>query len=284
MKLSKAFLFCFFASLGWAVSIILSRIILQSGESAYNLAFWTGVLASPFWMFLLYRHKGELKKMGSSAIFVLLGMGFNGLILDILEPMAIKYSTAISYSFLIRTVMLFTIIFAFFFLGEKITRKKIVLLVLTLVGAYLLTTKGRLIYFSLGDTLTILEAALIALGNNILGKLSTKHLSANAASIGTYFVSVVPLVLIVGLRGAIAIPTLPWMVVALTIVYITLTLLRFRAYREASASYVTMVFSFTPVFVAIIAFLFLQESMTPIQIVGGVCMVCAGIAAEKLKI
>jgi drug/metabolite transporter (DMT)-like permease len=217
-------------------------------------------------------------------IYVLLGMGLNGIILTFLEPLAIKYSTAINYSFLIRSVLLFTVIFAVIFLNETLTRKKVVLVILTLIGAYLLTTKGQLISLSLGDGLTLLEAALIAFGNNILGKLSTKNMSANIASAGSYFVGVLPVVGIAIMKNAATVPKFPLLLLIITFFSILITVTRFRAYRHASASYVTMVFSFTPVFVTLFAYLFLHEVITPIQVVGGGLMVLAGIATEKLKI
>lgn len=284
MKVSKGFVFSSLAAICWAISIVLARYILSSGESALNLAFWTSILATPFWGFLLYQNRKEAKKLSRAGIMVLLGMGFNGLLITIIEPYAIQYSTATSYSFLIRMIVPFTILFAFLFIGEKITRKKVVLIVLTLLGAYLLTTKGQLTSFSLGDTLTIIEAMLIAFGNNVLGKLSTKSMSANVASSASFMTSTLPLAALVPIQGSLAIPSLPLLVAILTASYIAISVFRFRAYREASASYVTMVFSFTPVCVALLTALFLKESMTPVQIVGGACMVLAGVAAEKLRI
>lgn len=284
MKISKGFVFASLAAVCWAISIVLARYLLSSGESALNLAFWTSVLATPFWGFLLYQNRKEARGLSRAGLFVLLGMGLNGLLITIIEPYAIQYSTATSYSFLIRMIVPFTILFAFLFIGEKITRKKALLIALTLAGAYLLTTKGQLISFSLGDTLTILEAMLIAFGNNVLGKLSTKSMSANVASSASFMTSTLPLAALVPLQGSLAIPHIPLLVVVLTISYIAISVFRFRAYREASASYVTMVFSFTPVCVAVLTTLFLNETMTSVQIVGGVLMVLAGIAAEKLQI
>ena len=284
MKVSKGFTFSAIAAFAWAVTITLSKLAFQGGENAYTLAFWTTIFAIPFWAFLLSKNKGELRCIPKTGLFVLLGMGLNSIILSILEPFAIKYSTAINYSFLIRSVLLFTVLFAFIFLNEKLTRKKIVLVILTLVGAYLLTTKGQLIALSLGDGLTLLEAAFIAFGNNVLGKLSTKNMSANIASAGSFFVSVLPVAIIALINNAVVLPKYPFLLLGITVFSILITITRFRAYRHASASYVTMVFSFTPVFVTLIAYIFLREVITPIQIVGGGLMVLAGIAAEKLKI
>lgn len=284
MNISKGFYFSFFAAAAWAVMIVLSKFAFQNGENAYTLAFWTTLFAIPFWAFLLFKNKEGLKTLPRTGIYILLGMGVNVIILSFLEPFAIKYSTAVNYSFLIRTVLLFTILFAFLFLNEKLTRKKIVLAALTLVGAYLLTTKGQYIHLTLGDGLTILEAMFIALGNNVLGKLSTKNMSANLASAGSFFVSVIPVTFIALLNDAVVLPKSVMLLVGITLCSIVITLMRFRAYRHASASYVTMIFSFTPVLVTLIAYLFLNEVISPIQMVGGGLMVLAGIATEKLKI
>lgn len=284
MKISKGFIFSAIAAFAWAVTISLSKLAFQGGENAYTLAFWTTALAIPFWGTLLYKNKDELRNVPKMGIYVLLGMGLNTIFLAILEPFAIKFSTAINYSFLIRSVLLFTVLFAVIFLNEKLTRKKVVLVVLTLIGAYLLTTRGQLLSLSLGDGLTLLEAIFIAFGNNILGKLSTKNMSANIASAGSFFVSILPVAVIAFFNNAMGYPRFPFLLLCITAFSILLTVARFRAYHKASASYVTMVFSFTPVFVTLIAFVFLQEVITPIQIVGGGLMVLAGIATEKLKI
>lgn len=283
--MSKGFIFTFLAALSWAVSIVIARFVLRAGENAYNVAFWTTALASPYWLFVLSKRKTELKKATKKNCLILLGMGLVSTIgVNITEAFALKYSPAVNYSFLIRSVILFTILFAYLFLGEKLTLKKIILAALILTGAYLLTTKGQLISFSLGDIFTLTEAALIAFGNNVLGKMATNRMSTDLSASGGFLIGVVPLSLIALMNNAIAIPKSFFLIVLLTFIYILITVFRFRAYKNASASYVTMVFSFTPVFVSFMAIPLLGETMTPIQIIGGVLIVLAGIAVEKLKI
>lgn len=54
--------------------------------------------------------------------------------------------------------------------------------------------------------------------------------------------------------------------------------------KYATASYVTMIFSLTPIFVSLMAIPLLKESLAPIQIVGGILIILAGVSVEKLKI
>jgi len=283
--MSKGFRYTFLAALSWAISIVIARFILRAGENAFNVAFWTTLLASPYWAYVLIDKSKELKSLTKKDCLILLGMGLVSTIgVNITEAFALKYSLAINYSFLIRTVILFTIIFAYLFLGEKLTLKKIILAILILIGAYLLTTRGKIISFTLGDIFTLTEAALIAFGNNILGKMATNRMSTNLSASGGFLIGVIPLAFIALINNAIAVPKSFFLIILLTFVYIVLTNLRFKAYKNATASYVTMVFSFTPVFVSLIAIPFLNETMTLIQILGGILIVLAGISVEKLKI
>ncbi len=283
--MSKGFIYTFSAAFAWAISIVIARFVLRAGENAYNVVFWTTVLSVPYWFYVLLGRKVELKKATKKDYSILLGMGLVSTIgVSITEAFALKYSPAVNYSFLIRTVILFTFLFAYLFLGEKLTLKKIVLAFLLLTGAYLLTTKGQIISLTLGDIFTLTEAALIALGNNIFGKMATNRMSTQLSASAGFLIGVVPLAFIALMNNAIAVPKSLFLISLLTFVYIVITNLRFNAYKNASASYVTMIFSFTPVFVSFMAIPLLQETMTPIQIIGGTLIVLAGIAVEKLKI
>ena len=117
------------------------------------------------------KQKEAAKKITRYDLTILLGMGLISTVgIGITEALALRYSQAINYSFLIRTVILFTFLFAYIFLGEKLTLKKIVLAIVILFGSYLLIAQGQKLVFSAGDIFTLIEAALIALGNTVLGE------------------------------------------------------------------------------------------------------------------
>jgi len=283
--MTQKFKYTFLAALTWAISIVMARYIFGLGENAYNVAFWTTVLAVPYWIYILSRQSKELKESTKQNYLILLGMGLVSTIgVSITEAFALKYSPAVNYAFLIRTVILFTMVFAYLFLGEKFTLKKVILAILILSGAYLLTTKGQLIAFTRGDIFTLIEAALIALGNNVFGKMATNRMSTNLSASGSFLIGVLPLAGLAYFNQAIAMPKSFLLISILTLLYILITVFRFNAYKHASATYVTMVFSFTPVFVSFMAIPILKEVLTPIQIAGGVLIVLAGVAVEKLKI
>ncbi len=284
--MSKGFFYTFLASIGWAFSIIIARYVLKEGENAYNIAFWTSILAAPYWLHVFFKQKTEFKSLVKKDYLILLGMGLIGTVgTSITEAFAIQYSPAMNYAFLMRSVILFTIIFAYLFLGEKLTAKKIILAGLILTGAYLLTTNGQLISFSKGDVFTLAEAALVAFGNNILGKMATNRMGSDLSASGGFLFGLIPLAGIAFFNHAIAIPKSFFLILVLTVLYMLGIILRFKAYKIVSATFVTMVYSFTPVFVSIMAVTVLGEAMlTTTQIIGGLLIITAGIATEKLKI
>lgn len=285
MKPSKGFQFTFLAALSWAIAIVITRVVLQNGENALNVAFWIALLSTPYWLFVLFKNFPEFKATIKKNYWILLGIGLVSAVgINLVEPFALKYSPAVNFSLLIRSVIVFTIIFAYLFLGEKITLKKVIIAVLILTGSFFLTTKGQVISLSLGDFFTLTEAALIAFGNNILGKIAVKRLSANLSASASFMVGVPVISLIAFSNNAIAIPKSPLLLIILALSSILLIFFRFRAYQNASASFVTMIFSFTPVMVAFMAVPLLKESMSPIQLIGGVLIILGSIAVEKLKI
>ncbi|MFA6257877.1 MAG: DMT family transporter [Candidatus Paceibacterota bacterium] len=285
MKLSKGFYFTFGAAFFWALGIITTKFIFLRGENVFNFTFWVIIFATPFWIFTLYKKRDELKRITRQDYLLLLSTGLISMVLlNIVDFFAIKYSYAINYSFLIRTSIIFTIFFSFLFLGEKITLKKIILATLILIGAFFLTTKGQKIILSRGDILTLIDAALVSFGNTILGKIAVKRMSAGLSASATFLVGVIPVTLIVLFLHKLEIPNSIYLIILAAIFSTAGALLRFRAYQNATASYVAMVYSFTPVIVFILAVIFLKESVTYFQLIGGTLIVFSGVLVEKLKI
>lgn len=285
MKLSKGFYFTFTAAFLWAVSIIVTRIVLKSGENVYNVVFWITLLASPYWLLVFSGKLNEFRAMTKKNYSILLGIGLISTIgVSIVEAFALKYSPAVNFSFLIRSTIIFTILFAYVFLGEKITLKKVIIAAMILIGIYFLTTKGKLIFLTLGDIFTLTEAMLIAFGNSVLGKMATNKMSARLSSSGSFLIGVLPIAAIAFFNNAISIPKTLMLLIVLTIISILSMSVRFQAYKNATASYVAMIYSFTPVFVLFMSIPLLRESMAPIQLLGGALIVLGGIAVEKLKI
>ncbi|MFH1565551.1 MAG: DMT family transporter [bacterium] len=283
--MSKKFIYVFTAASFWAFSILLVKHILNSGENAYNLIFWATLLSVPYWIYIFNKNSEKIKRITKTDIWILIGIGFiNTAAVNIVEMFAIKYTQAINFSFLIRMVVVFTIIFAFLFLKEKITKKKIILSIIILSGSYLLVSNGQAIHFQIGDLFTILEAALVAFGGTILGKIAVKRMGREFSSSAGILIGIFPITAIAFLNKAIAIPKLPVFILLLALLNALIIVFKYKGYKIASAAYVTMIFSLTPVVVSLVAIPLFKESLAPIQILGGALIVSGGVLCEKLKV
>lgn len=285
MRVSKGLLFSLATSVCWATSIILTRILLQTGESPYNLTFWTMTLALPYWAALTWKERANITRLRGKDWMILISMSLISSVgVSFAEVFALKNSPAVNFSFLIRTVTVFIIILAAIFLNEKITKKKLLLVAVIFFGSYLLITGGRSLRLTPGDGFTLLEALLIAIGNGVLIKLTTNRMHPDTGSSAKYFVAFLPIVIIAAANTHIRIPAFFPVVLLVTVLDLGLATFMFHAFRHASASFVTMIMSFTPVLVSVIAIPLLGEQLNPVQMLGGAFIVLGGILTEKLKI
>lgn len=274
--------FCivFLCALAWAVLIVGIRYGNQHGENTLTLLWWTSIFALGYWFFVLIRRLPEVKSTTRFEWKIILLIALVGACLaPAFESLALRYGTAAGYSFLSRTSMLFTFTFAFFILGERMNLKKWIIAGVLLTGTTLVVTDGHMPTLGIADLWTLAAAASIALGNTVLGKIITRRLASQTAGAIVAVVGIVPLFVFVWLDHAFAWPHLPWLALGLGIVGLIGVLARFSAYRIASAGYISMVYSFTPLLVAILAFIFLGETITATQMLGGALVIGAGVLA-----
>ena len=148
---------------------------------------------------------------------MLLGGLISAVGIKVIETFAIKYSQSINYSFLIRTTVIFTVLLEFIFFKNPITKRKIIMSVVILLGTYFFVAQGKSIELSLGDTLTLTEAFFISLGNYILGKYATNMMSSKLSAVGNFFFGLIPLIILCIFAGIISIPKDPLLVILATI-------------------------------------------------------------------
>ncbi len=282
--MSKGFIYATLASFFWAVQIVLAKIILRAGENALNLAFWQVILTVPFWAWLLFKSSRGVK-IKNEDLFLILGQVLVGAVgVTIFNSLGIKYSQAVNFAFLVRTTVIFTVVFAYFFLGEKITVKKIILAVIILLGTYLLTTNGTNINLSKGDLYTLAAAACISLGNTVFGKMLTQRFGSYFSSSITFLLAIPIIFSVAILGGGLKMPVWPVMIILVAVIWSLNNFTRFKAYQYASASFIAMIFFFTPVFVSLLAIPLLKESLSLVQGIGGVLIVLSGFVVEKINI
>lgn len=284
-KPSHGFLYSISGSFLWAVAIVNNRYILNAGEDPLNYVFWLGLLNFPLWIYLFSKHTKEFIKLRKKDYFVLVFIGVASAIgLNFLQALALKNTTAVNFSFLYRMIIVFTFVLAWIFFKEKLTLKKIFLGIIILLGSFLLTTKGQALVFTRGDIYTLLMALSAAFIGNILVKHTVSKMHVDLSASFTMIISFICILLFSFLSGIIRVPSQLFLIFLGSLIVFFQLRLRNRAYRHGTASFVTMIYSFTPVFVSLISFPLLGERLDAIQIIGGIFIVGSGVLAEKFKI
>jgi len=195
----------------------------------------------------------------------------------------LRFTTSINYSFIIKSNLIFIPLLAFFFFQEKITKEKIFLAFIFLIGIYLVTTSGQFILPHFGDLL-IIVAAFFFSSFSIINKKLAKMLEPEIISWGVtsctaIFALILSFILKINVFSSIGIlfVFLSGLVEALIILFINKTI------RITSMTYYVMMTMFVPVINLILGILFLNEMINFIQLIGGIILIISGIMVQRLR-
>ena len=152
-----------FLSFIWALYIVLSRYAVQH-LSLFMIGFLSRLVAVAglsLWI-LCKKERVTLFSMQNKGGLLLL-IGIFAFLLDASAFLGLKYSSAINGSLLLRTDILFILLFSYFFLRERFQPGDWISIILMFLGTFLVMKKN-LLQFELrgwGDLMFILSAFLI---------------------------------------------------------------------------------------------------------------------------
>ncbi|PIZ65257.1 hypothetical protein COY14_02745 [Candidatus Roizmanbacteria bacterium CG_4_10_14_0_2_um_filter_36_9] len=182
--MSKKLLFVSIFSISWAFNIFLGKLALINGVDPVTFtlqsAFVSVILINLY--FYLINKSNPLKvksKYLKRLIMVGLAVG-SGYVFGVY---GLQLSTSVNYGFLIKSTVIFTTLFAWFFLEEKMNRGKVILLLLFITGAYLISTAGVRVIPKIGDLLTLIAAASFSIAL-IISKPLLKKVKVDTDSAG----------------------------------------------------------------------------------------------------
>ncbi len=211
-----------------------------------------------------------------------------------LSIVGIALTDAINAGFLVKLATVTTIFFAWILLKEKLSGLKVAVVIMMLLGAYLLTTKGQSILPRVGDFFIIGACVCWSLGNVMVRKFM-KSQTVNAdvvtmqkpvAGLPVFLTLIAVSVFFPDLLGnldellkccsfpPIFIPYAIGSGICLAMAWIYL----YRTLHIATASYMTLMSMVTPIIVSALALIFLDERLILIQIVGAGLIVLSGMA------
>ena len=201
---------------------------------------------------------------------------------SVLAPLMLLYglneTTAINASLLLNMESLFTVMIALSFLKERGARKDYLAVLLLLVGAVFLTTKGefgRLTPTEAAGNLLIVGACLSwGIDNNLSKFLSKKRDIVKVTGMKCLAGGTVLLVIsfLLGISFSIPVVSIPY-ILSVGAFSIAFSILLFLfALREIGSLRTGVVFSVSSLFGAVFAFAVLREAFTLIQLIAGSTM------------
>jgi len=207
-----------------------------------------------------------------------------GVLLTILylsQVIGLQFTTASNSGFITGLFIIFVPLFGLLLFHNTPTKKRIVAIVLSIIGLWLLT--GGMTQMNLGDVLTL--AAAVTYGLHILftGKF-VKKIDAYTLTFQQFLVvGVLALVLAIIFNQPLTVAPSVQGAVIFLILFPTLLayLIQTVAQKHASAVKVALIFALEPVSAAIFAWTLGGELFIPIHALGGLLIV-AGIVISEL--
>jgi drug/metabolite transporter (DMT)-like permease len=223
------------------------------------------------------------RRMSKREILELLGLGFVGVtLLFILHYSGIGYTTATIASLIIMFSPAISIVSSSVFLKEDFEKKKIIGVLLAIVGSFILITNGNLNFGSMGNdfigvSLIILGefcwVSYIILGKKILSKHSPIAVIGYTQIFGT--ILLIPIILFLAPFPVFsAISSISWILLFyLAASGVIGAYFYFCALNKFNVSKVAIFEYLIPVFSILMAVFFLNEIITLFTLVGGAAII-----------
>ena len=274
----------------WGGSFVANAIALKS-VGPIEIASLRFFIAAPLLAIVTYLWKGkdifkfDIKDAGTLIIMALTGVTLQ----YVIQVTAQSYTTATNASLLINTSVFFIIFLSAIFLGEKLTRWRIVGSVIGFLGVAVLVSKGSLTFdmsHTLGDVMIIVCAFLWSIYTFYGKKIASKYHPLTVLNymfiVGT--VCLIPFYLLTPHAAITAIPLDA--VGAIVFLAIFCSIIAYLVYNIAlekmDTSKVALYIYFVPLSTIVLAWLLLGETMTPATIGGGL-MVLLGMYLAEIK-
>jgi len=237
------------------------------------------------------REKIELKKLFTYRKDMLLLVITRSLIGTLLLIVGFSMVAAVRVVFLVRLEPILVFVISVFLLKEKIKVRKIGLLIVLLFGALVFTTDGSfdiLAKITIGDLIVVLALLFLAYSYIPSSKLS-KKVNSSTLTIGAnllpIFVFLILALFFVPSQIILDANSIYLILVYTVTFYVLGLFLWFKALKSVKPWIVASILSLEPIAGALLAFFWLGQILSVVQVVGGAIMIIATyfIARENLR-
>lgn len=286
-------------SVFWAIQIFVSKLAFLAGAQVAPFTIQTGLSAIILLsLYIFFFKKNKLRDLSKQVlIWLLVGSAIHNGLGSFLSNAGISLTTALNAGFLIQFTTVTTSVLAWLVLKEQMTKSKIIMVVMIMFGTYFLITKGQTLTPHLGDILILLACFSWSTGNIIIKSIMKQH--PIDSDVVTFLRPISGLPLFLGFVLLSPLYPAPTRAIFQTNIFdftyfpyallnglfaVLLWIFLNRTLKIASASYMTMMSSLTPILVALLAMVFLKDTLIPIQWFGVALITVSGITTQLLKI
>lgn len=265
-----------------AVLTIVSKLALIGGVDPLNFSWQTLLISSGllliFWSAM---GKGVSLKLSSRVLTGTLLVGLiGGGLAYALSYSGLKYSSAVNYSFLTQSSVLFSAVLAWLLLKERMERKSWVYMLTLLVGIYLVATSGQLISINPGDSLIILGSVAYSLALIISKKTLDKIAIVPFSIYRALFGGLSLLVVMVAIGSFSLNINWTWALLAAAIIAVGIIAMN-KVIARAGVTYLAITSATIPVATAGLSYIVLGEILQPIQLFGAGVIVISTLLIVK---
>jgi drug/metabolite transporter (DMT)-like permease len=282
----------------WALQIFFAKLGFNAGASVLPFQLLINIIALLVLTILLlpsvthqFRELFNQQRLLFWKIY--LANGIQSGIGTSLAMIGIALTDAVNAGFLVKFTAVTTIIFASVMLKERLTKLKVVTVILMLVGVYLLTTRGEVLIPKPGDIFLIAACVCWSLGSVLVRKfLKDRPLEPDVVTMQKPLASIPIMLLLAGvlllvsklsgvsgdLFSCCSVNSVDLMYVLVTGFCLAMSWIFIsRTLKVSTASYMTLMSMLTPVIVSILAIVFLGETLVPVQAIGAAMILSSGV-------
>ena len=266
LEMKKGIIYITIASIFYAGVIVNTKAGLNTGLDSSSFTFLTMVFTLLVLLPYYFSTKKETVNKTDYKNFFILGLSAAGLAHFFLF-LGQNYTSAVNAGFLVKIATLFTVLFAFFLINERLRCIDFIAIAISFLGVFLLSSEGQ-ITFRPGDLLIILSALFLGFSNAFAKKLMIKHSSKTIIFWRTMFG--IPILFVF----AMILSNNPFSsigsYVLLNGVFLGVTIIfLYKSIEIIGPSLSSTLFFISPIFSTIFAVIFLQETLSIAQLIGG---------------
>ena len=270
----------------WAVSGVFGKIVMTGSLSPARLVFYRSVLSALMLLAVVLWRDRSLLRLSRRDLPFFLAMGMLGLALTQFTYYSAIQSLSVGMAILLQYLApLWMLLFERFWLKIRLTPARLVALTLALAGCAMVSveTESTRHWGSAGVLLGLTAGVCFAFYT-----LMTRHALKSYRDLTVLFYSFLfsalfwsaspdswqPLSQIESFKI--------WMILYVVVFGTVFPYLLFmRAMKHLSASHTGIISTLEPVVAAVIAWIFLQENLTGLQLCGGLCVLLAIVILQK---